>query len=186
LFLSKDVTAAQASQQVEKAVNALLDKLQIQTLDLLVVATPHHNEINEFKTIWEAMESCVSRGLVKALGVVNFSTTQLAALLEIAAIRPVVNQIPLTQLTTAADRALLSYAKSNGIELRPHPVTDATLDVTGIKPPRRVTRTHKETESYQVQWALRYSITAKHQFLTTARGFVYSVHNSTTERITAN
>lgn len=47
----------------------------------------------EMKEIWEEMEKCCRMGLAKSIGVSNFSTTKLSALLQIATIQPAVNQV---------------------------------------------------------------------------------------------
>ncbi|KAK6632597.1 hypothetical protein RUM43_013365 [Polyplax serrata] len=46
-----------------------------------------------FKNTWKAMEECVNKGLTKSIGVSNFNSQQLADILSICTIKPVVNQI---------------------------------------------------------------------------------------------
>lgn len=47
----------------------------------------------DFKSVWEAMEECQKLGLVKAIGVSNFSCKKLSDLLSVAKIPPAVNQV---------------------------------------------------------------------------------------------
>ena len=47
------------------------------------------------KETWQALEACVSKGLVKHIGVCNFSIAKLQALQQSATIQPVMNQIEL-------------------------------------------------------------------------------------------
>ena len=42
---------------------------------------------------WKAMEECVEKGLVRAIGVSNFSSKKIAQLLSFATISPAVNQV---------------------------------------------------------------------------------------------
>ncbi|XP_050545999.1 1,5-anhydro-D-fructose reductase-like [Daktulosphaira vitifoliae] len=42
---------------------------------------------------WKAMEQCVTKGLVKSIGLSNFNIKQIKDILEIASIKPVVNQV---------------------------------------------------------------------------------------------
>lgn len=42
---------------------------------------------------WKAMEQCVLSGLTKSIGLSNFNIRQLKDILEVASIKPVVNQV---------------------------------------------------------------------------------------------
>jgi len=42
---------------------------------------------------WKAMEKCVQSKLTKSIGVSNFNIKQIKDILEIASIKPVVNQV---------------------------------------------------------------------------------------------
>lgn len=62
---------------------------------------------------WEAMEKLVEIGLVKAIGVANFTTTMLIDLLSYAKIKPAVNQIELHAYLQQPE--LLEFCKYNNI-----------------------------------------------------------------------
>nr|BAN20668.1 aldo-keto reductase [Riptortus pedestris] len=47
----------------------------------------------DFTETWKGMEECVDNGLAKSIGVSNFNTKQIQAVLDIARIKPVNNQI---------------------------------------------------------------------------------------------
>lgn len=47
----------------------------------------------DYVDTWKTMETLVSKGLVKSIGVSNFNKSQIQRILDIASIRPVVNQV---------------------------------------------------------------------------------------------
>ena len=47
-----------------------------------------------FNETWAAMEDLVDKGLVKSIGVSNFSPEKIQILMEGARIKPAVNQVP--------------------------------------------------------------------------------------------
>ncbi|MEI8232227.1 MAG: aldo/keto reductase [bacterium] len=62
---------------------------------------------------WEAMEDLVMKGLVKSIGVSNFTTTMLIDLMTYAKIVPATNQIEVQPYNSQAE--LIDYCKSLGI-----------------------------------------------------------------------
>ncbi|MBI2356021.1 MAG: aldo/keto reductase [Candidatus Doudnabacteria bacterium] len=103
---------AHAAKDVEPALGKTLDDLQIDYLDLYLVhwGVAIKGNIGEehldatgtlisapvsIQETWEAMEALVAKGLVKAVGVSNFTAPMLLDLLSYAEIAPVVNQIEL-------------------------------------------------------------------------------------------
>ncbi|KAG6400810.1 hypothetical protein SASPL_137653 [Salvia splendens] len=69
----------------------------------------------EMKEIWEEMEKCCRMGLAKSIGVSNFSTTKLSALLQIATIQPAVNQVEMN--VGWQQQKMLEYCKEKGIHV---------------------------------------------------------------------
>lgn len=47
----------------------------------------------DFLETWKGMEECVDKGLTKSIGLSNFNSKQIEAVLEIADIKPVNNQV---------------------------------------------------------------------------------------------
>lgn len=98
-------------EQVERACKQTLADLALDYLDLYLVhwgiafvsgkeAEPIRNGQVEMAAIsiqqtWKAMESLVKKGLVKSIGVANFTTMMLVDLLTYARIKPVINQVEL-------------------------------------------------------------------------------------------
>jgi alcohol dehydrogenase (NADP+) len=62
---------------------------------------------------WQAMEECVNLGLVKHIGVCNFSVKKLGDLLANAAILPTMNQVELHPYLQ--QKKMLSFCKDNGV-----------------------------------------------------------------------
>jgi len=103
---------------VEKACRKTLADLQLEYLDLYLIhwgiafksggnsepLNPTNGRIIteniSIQQTWEAMESLVKKGLVKSIGVANFTTMMLVDLLTYANIKPAVNQIELHPFNT--------------------------------------------------------------------------------------
>ena len=61
------------------------------------------------------MEELVEKGLVKSIGVSNFTRSQLTELLQKAKIKPVCNQIEVSPLLSQTD--LFEFCEKNGIKI---------------------------------------------------------------------
>ncbi|KAG8259870.1 hypothetical protein J6590_004996 [Homalodisca vitripennis] len=108
IVVSKLWNSHHSEGEVLKACEKSLRYLSIDYIDLYLINWPFgvktktkdnfkHQEFNEFDTttledVWRQMETCVSRGLVRSIGVSNFNSNQLQRILDIANIKPVVNQ----------------------------------------------------------------------------------------------
>ena len=55
----------------------------------------------DYVDTWKAMEECVELGLTKSIGLSNFNSEQIQRVLDVATIRPVVNQVEVQVLNTA-------------------------------------------------------------------------------------
>jgi alcohol dehydrogenase (NADP+) len=89
-----------AKEDVEKACRQSLQDLQVDILDLYLIHWPVTNFVAEvltpeIKETWLAMEELVTKGLVRSIGVSNFSAKKLEAMKEYATIFPAVNQVEL-------------------------------------------------------------------------------------------
>jgi alcohol dehydrogenase (NADP+) len=125
IFLtSKLWNANHSPDDVEPALRKTLADLKVDCLDLYLMHWPvamgsegQMISLDELPLIdtWRAMEACVDNGLVKDIGVSNFSKKKLQELCGKARIRPAVNQIELHPYLQMRD--LLDYATSEGIHL---------------------------------------------------------------------
>lgn len=79
---------------------------------------------------WEAMQELVKEGLVKAIGVSNFTTPMLLDLLTYATVPPAVDQVELHPYLQ--QKTLLDFCRARGIALTAY----SPLGRPGAKPPR--------------------------------------------------
>ena len=93
----------------EAEAEASLEKLGLDYVDLYLVHDPRRNPT----WAWPAMERVHHRGLARAIGVSNFASPDLDALLAIATVPPAVNQVQLNPF--AYRRALVSDCLARGI-----------------------------------------------------------------------
>ena len=108
---------------VEGALRASLKRLKLDYLDLYLVHWPigvcvdtakwKYKQPPLYKT-WADMESCVRKGLCKAIGVSNFNCQLLLDLLSYAEIPPCANQIELHPY--CVQRNLVKYCLANDIQ----------------------------------------------------------------------
>ncbi|OGY17599.1 MAG: hypothetical protein A2784_00630 [Candidatus Chisholmbacteria bacterium RIFCSPHIGHO2_01_FULL_48_12] len=101
---------------VERACRRTLADLKLDYLDLYLM----HWGISQPKpipiqTTWRAMEKLVDRGLVKSIGVANFTTMMLVDLLTYARIKPTVNQIEIHPYNS--QKELVTYCQQQGIQV---------------------------------------------------------------------
>lgn len=76
-------------ESTKKAFQTTLDKLGLEYLDLYLIHRPR----GDVKGSWKAMEELYEAGKIKAIGVSNFDSNQLAELMSYAKIKPAINQI---------------------------------------------------------------------------------------------
>lgn len=76
-------------ENAKKGFEETLSKLGLEYLDLYLIHRPR----GDVKGSWKAMEELYKAGKIRAIGISNFDSYQLADLLSYAEVKPVVNQI---------------------------------------------------------------------------------------------
>jgi diketogulonate reductase-like aldo/keto reductase len=146
---------------------ASLERLGIEQLDLYLVHWPEGGPT----WAWPRMEAALERGLTRAIGVSNFDTGELAAVLASASTAPMVNQIQLNPF--AYRRALVEANEKAGVALEAYsPLTHgrALGDERIARIAERVGRTPAQV---MLRWAVQH-------------GFAVLPKSSRQERIVEN
>lgn len=129
---SKLLCTTNTPKRVEAAVEVSLKNLTLSYLDLYLIHWPDTSSLGDatdpphkqgkpsprIKETWRAMERLVEKGLVRAIGVSNFSISQIEELLSFAKIVPAVNQVELHPFWRQDD--LLKFCHAKGIHMSAH------------------------------------------------------------------
>lgn len=100
---------------VSGAVNSSLDNLGVESIDLYLIHHPWDN-MEEMLSMYKKLESYVSKGFIKSLGVSNFTEAQLEYLYNNVTIKPTVNQIESHPSHWNDD--LIAYTHSLGVAVQ--------------------------------------------------------------------
>ncbi|KAJ9187590.1 hypothetical protein P3X46_003028 [Hevea brasiliensis] len=130
LFITSKLWCSDAhSDLVLPALQKSLQALQLEYIDLYLIHWPVSSRPGmyefpikkedflpmDFKGVWAAMEECHKLGLTKSIGVSNFSCKKLSDILEIAEVRPAINQVEINPLWQ--QKKQMEFCKANGIAL---------------------------------------------------------------------
>lgn len=116
-YLTTKLMNHHTKEVARKMIMQSLADLQTDYLDLLLIHWPNHDDQVNINT-WELFEELYEEGIVKAIGVSNFTRYQLDKLMASTKIKPMVNQvemhpalsqIPLRNYLKMHDIALTSY-----------------------------------------------------------------------------
>ncbi|XP_008789298.1 non-functional NADPH-dependent codeinone reductase 2-like [Phoenix dactylifera] len=130
LFITSKLWCSDAHREhVLPALHRSLQNLQLDYLDLYLIHFPmsfkpglltvpvNEEDILPFdlKSVWEAMEECQKLGLVRSIGVSNFTRRKLEELLRFALIPPAVNQVEMNPVWQ--QKKLREFCKEKGIHV---------------------------------------------------------------------
>lgn len=120
-----------------QAVNDSLKRLKLSYIDLVLVHWPgvakvapgdQKNKVMRRET-WSELEDLVQSGIIKSIGVSNYTENHIKDLLEYAKIKPTVNQVEFHPL--CYQKELLEFCKKNSIYLQAY----SSLGSSQSKPP---------------------------------------------------
>lgn len=100
LLTTKVWNADQGYNSTKKAFKESLERLGLDYIDIYLIHWPIVGEREELwvelnRQTWKAMEEFYHEGLVKAIGLSNFNPHHIESLLEVATVKPIMNQIEL-------------------------------------------------------------------------------------------
>ena len=123
LFVVSKVAAEHKTYEEAMAgINETLDKMGLDYLDMMIIHSPQpwvkvnqceDRYIEGNRAAWRALEDAYKEGKLKAIGVSNFQIGDIESLLEVAEIKPMVNQILLHISNTPME--LVEYCQKNEI-----------------------------------------------------------------------
>ncbi|KJA14207.1 hypothetical protein HYPSUDRAFT_460251 [Hypholoma sublateritium FD-334 SS-4] len=99
---------------IETSIKDSLKNLGVHYIDLYLIHSPRL-AVPDIPTVWAEMEGLKNAGLVKSIGISNFSVKDTQVLLASAKIPPAVNQIMLQPYNYAAQKSLLELSAEKGI-----------------------------------------------------------------------
>ena len=73
----------------EKAIERMLDRLQVDSIDLLLL----HQQFGDYRGAWRDMEKAVAAGKVRSIGLSNFESDRLEDVFSFSEIKPAVLQV---------------------------------------------------------------------------------------------
>ncbi|KAI9292146.1 hypothetical protein K502DRAFT_344137 [Neoconidiobolus thromboides FSU 785] len=166
---------------VSEAVDVVLKTLNIKRLDSLFVAfnglylqEDEDIELKNFNNelvskIWKRMEAQVEDGKVNTLGISEFSKKLLKELYDNSKIKPVANQINLTDCCVIP-KDLREYAKETNIKLYTH--IDPSDLISQQNFDKIVSNSPLQTKKYTPKWAIRYTIMFKARGIAASKGYI--------------
>lgn len=150
VFITTKIPGCGAAQM---SINADLDRLKTDYIDLLLIHEPvGFSCVNT----WKVLEDNVKSGKLKSIGVSNFKTKDLEAILKVATIKPALNQIQYNVFSH--DEETIAFCHANNITVEAYsPLAPPYSGKSVFKEPT-VTSIAKAHNKSQVQVALKWIV----------------------------
>ncbi|WP_434970959.1 aldo/keto reductase [Microbacterium sp. bgisy207] len=122
IFVTTKLDAGAKSYEAAVAgVDASLEALSLEYIDLFIIHSPHpwtefrgeKTYFEENRQVWKALEEAYQAGKVRAIGLSNFERGDIENILEVATVKPMVNQILAHISNTPFE--LIEYTQGEGI-----------------------------------------------------------------------
>ena len=136
-----------------KAFNQSLKRLMLKYLDLYLIhwpATPLRNES------WKALEKIYDEGLVKSIGVSNFTIRHIKELLTTASIKPVVNQFELSPFLY--QKTLVDYCQESDIVVEAYSPLTRGRRLNSEILNKLSSKYNKSAAQILLRWALQHNV----------------------------
>lgn len=184
LFYLPDTPAVERCENTRAALQHVFKELGISSVSLLIVAFPniHFDADDEddeapveaaekadpdFLQTYRTLETLVDEGLVEQIGLSEFGTARLAQVLEVARIKPSVDQINVRDCCVVPV-PLIQYAKEKGIKLLTH---DDCYDVLSKDSLEGLLGEFAITEKVKPVWVIKYTAVVRDRGVVENKGY---------------
>lgn len=114
LYVTTKLGKLKAGETVRESLQTSLKKLGLDYVDLFLIHSPTHHE-GRLKQVWKEMEGVKNDGLARSIGVSNFKVNHLIEVLEVAKVKPAVNQIEYHPYVFKASEPTVTFNQEHGI-----------------------------------------------------------------------
>ncbi|KAI9092372.1 NADP-dependent oxidoreductase domain-containing protein [Phlyctochytrium arcticum] len=160
LFITTKVS--KSIQDPVASLQASLKKLELESVNLFLIHSPFSFEKygTTLNDAWRAMEATVDQGLAKSIGVSNFGIEDLQQVLDIARIKPVVNQIEFHPYLHVQTADLRHFCAAHKVLIEAYsPLAPLTQEAAKGQPVEAVVRDIAQTHGKSpAQVLIRWSI----------------------------
>jgi 2,5-diketo-D-gluconate reductase A len=168
LFITTKIPVGANASAVEATIEYDLAQLMVSQVDLLLIHTPGKSAA-DIATTWATMEAALAAKKTRAIGVSNFVTSTLEALLKTANVVPAVNQISFS--IGKVDSATIAYCKSKAITIEAYsPLGHTGAPVLKLPAVTKIAAAHNKSAAAV---ALRYIVQSGHSFVTASGESAY-------------
>lgn len=132
------------SENPVKALDAALNKIGAEYVDLFLIHTPWISREEPgftLEEVWKQMEQLYKEGKTKSIGVSNFRTEDIERILKVAEVKPQVNQIEFNAFLQNQTPGIVKYCQKNDIQLEAY---------SPLAPLQREPRNSPELPFYQL------------------------------------